>query len=76
MITMAGFFMIFGAYLFYRGSVFYASLVYQIPNSIYAYVAIKNHDFLGFIIVVIGVSLALATIYKMHKGEFVKNLGV
>ncbi len=66
--------MIVGAALFYKGKVFEASLVYQLPNAIYLYLGYKSQDWVSMIVVAIGVGLALLTIYKMHTGVFVKDL--
>ena len=74
LLIIAGAFMILGAYLFYRGQVFLASIIYQIPNSIFLIIAFQNKDIFGGLTVFVGICLALATIYKMHTGSFVKNL--
>ena len=72
--TFAGLVMILGSYMTFKGRIFEASLIYQVPNSIFMYLGIKNGDYLGATLVFIGVSFALATIYKMHTGVLKKGI--
>ena len=71
---IAGVIMILGAYLFFIGKVFETSIVYQIPNAIYLLNAYNHKDLLGFLFVLVGIILAVATIYKMHIGVLKKGI--
>jgi hypothetical protein len=74
MTILAGCLMILAALLVFYGKIFQASIIYQLPNSIFLYLGITNKDYIGSLFVGIGILLGLMTIWKMHTGKLNKGL--
>jgi len=73
--TLAGISLIIGAFLVYRGQIFYAVMVYFVNDMVWTYLTfVERHDILGGIIVVTGALLGVASFFKMQLGKMAKSL--
>jgi hypothetical protein len=73
-ITVGGFFLIFGAVFMYFGKVYYSSWMYVIADTCWSINSYFRGDIYGFVVVNIGLVLGILTMYKMHLGIFNKSI--
>jgi len=74
--VIGGLLMIVGSFTMYKGFIFYSVFSYLIADLIWAILAFQSGDIFGGITIVLGTIFGILTFLKMHKGEFVKHLGI
>lgn len=71
---IGGILLILGAYLVYRGEIFYSVFVYFIADICWVGISFLNGDYVGAGFIIIGMLLGLLAFSKMHSGRMHKNL--
>jgi len=71
---IGGLLLVLGAIYMYNGKAMYSILIYFLADIMWAIMAWRTEDILGFIVVCIGMILGLGVFLKMHLGLFVKEL--
>jgi len=63
-----------GAYLTYKGKIFYSVIVYLVADICWVMMAYEREDVFGVISIIIGVTFGFLTFLKMKNGKFSKDL--
>lgn len=63
-----------GAYLTMRGRIYHSVIAYLLADVCWIFIAIKDEDLLGTLLITTGTVLAAVAFYKMHKGFMNKKL--
>jgi hypothetical protein len=71
---VGGFLLIIGAFLFFKGNIYYGSISYLLADFIWITNAIRIHDYIGAAFIIIGFLLGIGVFLKMHIGLFSKNI--
>lgn len=74
--TIGGLILIFGAYLNYKGKAFYSIITYFIADFVWVFLSFSAKDYIGSILILIGMIFGILVFFKMKRGEFVKDLKV
>ena len=72
--TIGGILLILGAFFTYRGDIYKSVGVYFLADVCWVLLAIKSSDVQGAVFTVIGMTFGLLAFFKMHNGEFRKNI--
>lgn len=73
-ITVGGFFLIFGATYVYIGNIFYSVITYALADVCWLYNAYEHGDMFGAVSVTFGIIVGLLVTNKMRLGKFRKSI--
>ena len=71
---LGGLLMIVGSYLTYKGKIFQSVFVYLFADLIWMTLSFQVGDIYGRITVLLGTLFGLGAFYKMHVGQYRKDI--
>ena len=71
---LGGLLLILGAYFVFKGEIFKSVFVYFVADICWCLLAYNNQDYIGLLLITIGMLLGLGAFLKMNYGAMRKSL--
>lgn len=71
---IGGLLLIIGAYFVYKGQIYYSVGIYFIADIMWCILSYNNKDYIGLLLIIIGMLLGLGAFIKMNNGNYNKTI--